>query len=257
MVSRWQREGEAWLASVEDELLEICARYGAEPLNVFEARYSFVVEVATERGALVLRSSPDPAGRFQAAAAQSLAQVGAGPKIYEIIDSPVGTWTVSERVTPGTTLGGYPFPLAAVGELLSRLVGAAPPMEEMPTLSEWLRGRLEDDELSDLAPGRDVAPKRHREHALELLADLGSGSGDGLCHGDASPGNLIIDRSGRPVFIDPRGVKGDAAYDVAVVALKTSSSAELGVRVAQLAKRAGVPLERVVPWVAIADAARV
>src|SRR5207248_777520 len=60
------------------------------------------------------------------------------------------------------------------------------PLPNMPRISTWLHERLANDNLSDVAPGRSVAPRSERERAISVLESLASNEVGGLCHGDAS-----------------------------------------------------------------------
>ncbi|MEV4161449.1 aminoglycoside phosphotransferase family protein [Nonomuraea dietziae] len=224
------------------------------------ARYGFVVEAHTDAGPLIMRASPDPNGAFQAGVAMRLAELGVAPRIHEVFQGEAGTWTVMERVTPGTTLAELPLSvesLPALGALLRPLVGQPAPLPGMPTLCGWLRRRLDEgDHLSDLAPGRTPAPQAQRTEALSILAELEGESADGLCHGDASTRNILAGPSGLLV-IDPRGVSGDIAYDVAVIALKARTHVPLPNGESVLADSVGVARDRTAAWFMVADAARV
>ena len=107
-----------------------------------------------------------------------------------------------------------------------------------------------------MPPASTGAPAE-REYALALLGDLEASGVNGLCHGDASPWNLLIGKDGRTVLIDPRGLAGEVEYDVAVVALKATTVLPLHVTVPYLATKVDVDPERVRTWTTVANAARV
>jgi streptomycin 6-kinase len=79
----------------------------------------------------------------------------------------------------------------------------------------------------------------------------------GLCHGDASPWNLLLSNDRRLMLIDPRGLAGEVAYDLAVVAIKAASVAPPAITAPYLAHQVEADPDRVLAWVSIADAARV
>jgi streptomycin 6-kinase len=250
VTARWPGRGERWLRDVEVELASLAARYGARPVDVFRARYGFVVAL-DRSGAppLVMRSTADPVGPLQAAAAEYLGEVGIGPVVHEVQVTDTGTWTVMDRVTPGVPVE-IGVGLADLAALLRPLVAEQPLVSGFPRLASWLRARLADNNLSDLAPGTAPAPLDERAHARALLADLGDGHAESLCHGDCSRDNVV--RSGVGLaLIDPRGVAGDIAYDVAVLAAKTGNSP------AGLAELVGVDSDRAQAWAVVAGAARV
>src|SRR4051794_22642221 len=81
---RWPALAPGWLEDAPDELARLCERYGGRPLRTFNARYGFVVEVATAHGPLIMRSTPDPLGMCQANVSRALSRMGVGPHIYEV-----------------------------------------------------------------------------------------------------------------------------------------------------------------------------
>jgi streptomycin 6-kinase len=257
VTNRWPERGQAWRSRVEAELSRLCTRYDAVPISVFPSRYGLVVEVSVNGSLLVMRSSPDPQGSFQAKVATALARLGVAPGIHEVIQSETGTWTIMDRILPGTTWIDAPSSLDAIAAMLQPLNGQPAPVSGMPSLTEWLASRLADDEPADLPHGRSPASPAQRKQAtgiLETLATVGSAS---LCHGDVSRRNVLADADGRLLLIDPRGVAGDPCYDVAVVAMKTAAGEEPLSRAGRLARLIGSDPERAQAWVTVADAARV
>jgi len=260
VVTRWPSRAPRWCAAVEQELADLCARYGARPTSVMNARFSYVVAVESRSASLVIRSTPDPTGPFQGRVATALADIGAAPRIHEIIETESGTWTVMERVHPGTPLADLDPSDSIVGTaaaLLRRLAGRPAPTPEMPTIHEWLRPRLRaGGDLNDLPPGQRPVSAERRHEALGILDDLVGVDTSGLCHGDTSPWNLLLRGPDQLMLVDPRGVAGEVAYDVAVLALKATDAPPM-VGAACLAKRVGISTERAQAWVTVANAARV
>lgn len=257
---RWPDIGPLWVAAVEPELVELCRRYEGRPVSVLAARYGFVVAVDAPVGTLVMRATPDPAGPDQATVSTALAELGVAPKVHESFSSDTGHWTVMDRVRPGMGVGnlrGSTLTAAALADVLRPLRDQSVPSIELPYLGDWLQSRLDDGELTDLAPGRAVAPSDERKRASSLLSELSKGAPKGLCHGDTSPGNLLSDDAKRLWWIDPRGVCGEVAYDIAVLALKTSMGHSPWRRMRNLAMEVGVDLDRVEAWATVALAARV
>jgi streptomycin 6-kinase len=135
-------------------------------------------------------------------------------------------------------------------------------VDGLPTISAWLRSRLGDAHLRDIAPMQSVAPLAERMHAEGILTTLAAASSEptALCHGDAHPGNVLVsaDRP-RVLLIDPRGMCGEVEYDLGVLALKVASYDHKAARTLarQLAARVGVDGERAAAWTMVAGAARV
>jgi streptomycin 6-kinase len=227
VTARWPSVGLQWSLCVEDEFRDLCARYRAEPVRLMTSRFGFVVSVVSNGHPLIMRSSPDPHGVYQAQVAHALADLQVAPRVHEVITSQTGTWTVLDRVVPGAPFLGTGFssdslvPLAA---MLRPIRDMPAPSPNMPSVADWLRARLEDDSLSELPLGFDMAPRSERDRALAILQDLVSEPIDKLCHGDASPWNVLTGPDGAALLIDPRGMAGEVAYDVAVVALSSGST---------------------------------
>lgn len=255
---RWPDRGPAWCSHVEDELAQLCTRYDAVPRSIFPARYGLAIEVGAKDSLLVMRSSPDPQGAFfQANVSTALAGLGVAPTVHEVVESATGTWTIMDRILPGTTLIEAPSSLDALATMLRPLNGQPAPVSEMPSLVDWLGSRLAADDLADIPPGRSPASPAQRKHATGVLEALAAEDAVSLCHGDVSRGNILTDADGRLWLIDPRGVVGDVSYDVAIAAMKTAAGAEPFDRAAELARLSGTDPERAQAWVVVADAARV
>ena len=74
------------------------------------------------------------------------------------------------------------------------------------------------------------------------------------------PGNMLVSAERpRVLLIDPRGMRGEVAYDIAVFSLKLSSYDLEAARelCRQLAAQSGVDSERAIAWITVARAARV
>ncbi len=258
--ARWPAHTRDWPTHVEAELLELCERYEAKPREVLPARYGFVVAADTADGGIVLRASADPRGPTQAEVARALAKLGAGPTVHEAIVTDDGTWTVLDEVRPGTPLAMTDLStvsLEALAVPLASINGQPAPIPGMPSIIDWLRTRLEDDELDDLAPGTTVAPVGVRRVAIDGLDELAATATLGLCHGDASLWNVLAHGQCDWKLIDPRGMGGEVSYDVAVLAFKIARHRPPALVGARLAQAVGVDPARVQTWMTIASTARV
>ena len=257
---RWPEIADAWAQHVETEFQALCDQYRATSHTVLPARYGYVVAIDTPNGPLVLRSSPDPHGRDQAAVARALAHLGISPTVHQTLATDHGTWTVLDRVLPGTSLiqsDPAAVSLDALFAPLAAMRHQPAPRADMPSILDWLCGRLKDDNVTDLRPGTTIAPADERETALNLLAELARDHTPGLCHGDASMGNLIASGTDRWMLIDPRGMTGESAYDVAVLAIRAARFHNSANLIPHIVKLADVTAERVGTWMTIANAARV
>jgi streptomycin 6-kinase len=257
---RWPAIAGAWAAQVEPELRKLCDRYDAIPTQVLSARYGFVVAADTPNGPIVLRSSPDPHGFEQAAVATALACLGIAPAVHETITADHGTWTVLDQVQPGTPIAAADPSTITLDSLFSPMAamnGQPAPITGMPSIAEWLRSRLQCDHLADLRPGTTVAPADERRIALDVLDSLANDLLPQLCHGDASLRNILADGQSGWKFIDPRGMTGEAAYDVAVLGTRVARYRPFQDLAPLLATAAQVDSKRVCAWMTVAEAARV
>jgi streptomycin 6-kinase len=256
---RWPDRAGQWCVDVAPEFQQLCHRYDAVPLAVMPGRYAFVVSVGTRHGSLIMRASPDPDGPNQAQVAQSLAALGIAPRVHEVLTTSIGTWLVMDQISPGTPLADLNFNAAypALRATLSTLCTGAPELPGLPSIVDWLRARLISGSNRDLAPGEEQASAEERVAALATLKSLEQGTPSVLCHGDASPWNFLADHEQRLWLIDPRGVRGEIAYDIAVVALKAAAFAPPVTTVRQLAADIGIRPDRAEAWMGVAIAARV
>ncbi|WP_412515840.1 aminoglycoside phosphotransferase family protein [Actinomadura madurae] len=215
-----------------------------------------MVEVETDTERLVMRSSPDPDALSQAKVSQRFAALGVGPEIREVEATESGVWTVAARVFPGYTLKNRFVPIEQLAAALHPLQGRRAPAH-LPTLTVWLSKRLQDDKAIDLPSGATAAPRAERQQAAQLLTQLTSQTTRLLCHGDTSSKNILTGPAGKLYLIDPRGLSGDVAYDVAVAAWKTAGNELIRTRAVRLAKLMGIDRERVEAWLTVAETARV
>lgn len=260
--ARWPQRGAAWSSAVSAELATLCTKLGVTQHGTYPARYAFVVHATSLTGAgLVLRSSPDPDAGHQAAVLRYLADADLAPPLHLVTTTPTATWTIADAVKPGTALrDATPEQRSHVDivTVLRRLAETRPGPPTAPDLVTWLRSRLVAPSVDDLPPNQGPAPEHERRAAVDALDAMEPPSVARLCHGDLSPGNALIGR-GRLWLIDPRGINGEPAYDIAVVALKACDDNPAAARpvAAALARSARADPARAASWVPIAAAARV
>ena len=260
--TRWPQRGAPWADALPAELDTLCDALGVTPRRTYTARFALVVQAATATGAaLVLRSSPDPDAGHQAAVLRRLADVELAPRVHAVEITPTATWSVTDSIEPGTPLRDATPNQRSRADLIAVLRTLAEDHngpEDAPDLAPWIRSRLTTSPLDDLPLAGGVATEAERRTALDLLDALEPPPAGTLCHGDLSPGNALIGRD-RLWLIDPRGINGEPAYDIAVAALKAANddpARALSPAVA-LADAAGADPERTARWVPIAAAARV
>jgi streptomycin 6-kinase len=260
---QWPARGEAWSRNVLAEFDQIARRYGAVFREIFKSRYGFVVGVDSPHGPLVIRGSADPLAAGQAAVVSALAAAGVGPQVREIQPTETGVWTVMDRVLPGDALADVGVTVADVvtlAETYRQVIGHVAPDPDLPSLTGWLHGRLVDDDLTDIPQWATVAPVDERRECLAILADLASDD-RALCHGDLSGWNVLLGPDQRMFLIDPRGLRGDPAYDAALIAAKfgmrTGNFPDPLAAAAEVASVTGLDQDRIDAWLRVAIAARV
>lgn len=247
--ARWPARGELWLASAAADVLSVCVRYSAAPVRVFPARFALVIAATAPGRSFVIRSTADPCGPQQAAAAKVLAELGIAPQVHEVMTSAAGTCVVMDEVQPG--MPAVSCTAGEIADLLRPLIEHPASVAELPPISAWLRQRLNCEDMGpDVDAGAIDPTDAERSNALTLLDALEGQEASAVCHGDVSLGNVLRGRD-RLHLIDPRGMTGDVEYDAAVVAIKAQLDAN------DLARRLHIDGSRVDAWVAIALAARV
>ncbi|MEU4377807.1 phosphotransferase [Pseudonocardia alni] len=209
---------------------------------------------------MILRSSPDPDAVHQAAVLEHLARADLAPAVHLVWHTEASTWTAMDAVTPGASFAEReprPRDLAAVATMLHALSTENGPLS-VPSILPWLRARLTDPPVDDQPPHRGAEPAAVRHAAIAVLDQLADGEPAGLCHADLSPPNVLHGQS-RLWLIDPRGMNGEAAYDLAVLALKLSyddlDTARALAR--SIAMSSQNDPDRADAWVTVADAATV
>ncbi|MBB4687400.1 phosphotransferase [Amycolatopsis jiangsuensis] len=258
--ARWPDRADAWLTTIGPELDALTRQHSATPQRVLPARYAFVVSATSPSGPLIFRATPDPQALKQAVVAKALGRLDVGPKIHLTTSTDTGSWTVMEQVTPGTPLADADpatLDFDALTRPLRAMVGQPAPSPDLPLITDWLRDRLSDDNLTELPAGEQVAPKAERVRALELLDDLAADMRPGLCHGDASPWNVLTGPGNRWKLIDPRGMQGEPEYDAAVMAYKLNNILSSSVAELNLGNADRLVLGRIAKWAVVAHASRV
>jgi streptomycin 6-kinase len=257
---RWPDRAHVWKQDAEREMWDICALYNARPRAVLPARFSFVVAADTpDGGGIVVRFTPDPDGPYQAHVAEALARLRVSPTVHVTLTTDTGTWLVLDEVRPGTPLADASAAQVSLDALTRHLIAMTgkPAPSDLPYIGDWLRDRLTAEKVTDLPPGATRAPLAERREAVAILDDLDARPVRQLCHGDVSPWNILMHGNDGWMLIDPRGMSGEVAYDVAVLSLKlTANNPNLAVT-SGLANAVGVDTTRTQGWLLVAHAARV
>lgn len=136
------------------------------------------------------------------------------PRLLEVLKID-GRWSIVSEYIGGKTLGSlmhdnperYDEYLRIFVEL--QLLVNEQKVDDLNTLTEKMTRRIPKTEL----------PAGRKAELMELLASMPVG--DRVCHGDFSPGNIIIAAYGTPYIIDWSHVtQGDPAADAALTFLR-------------------------------------
>lgn len=213
---------------------------------------SYVVAAGPER---VLKIAL-PGTAFENEVRTLRAAAGRGyPRLFR--HDPVRNATLTERL--GSSLRSLDFPVEEQIAIICRTLRQAwsvPVDPELPTGADkarWL-GEFIDAMWRDLD---EPCPSRVIDRAREFAADrIAAQTETVLVHGDAHPDNTLRDnRTGEFKFIDPDGMRADAACDLAVpmrewtAELLAGDPRTLGrERCACLSELAGVDPEAIWQW---------
>lgn len=255
----FREEGAAWLETLPACLTEVAEAWRLRVDPPFALSYNYVAPATRADGAAVVLkvSYPSREARNEAAALRAFAGRGAVPLLAH---EPAHAAMLLERLIPGQPLDSLADDaeasrIAAVA--LRRLLAPVPASHEFPSVADRCLGlvrlRARFDGAAGPFPPGPVA--RAEQHARELLA---SAPRPMLLHGDFHHGNVLSAGPGQWRVIDPKGLIGDPAYDVAAFlynpmpALSRHTDAALrqvlSTRLAIFAEELGVDRQRLRAW---------
>jgi len=200
--------GKAWLSDLKNQVDALSVTWGLSQLKpADDLSHHYVLSGFRESQPIILKLGPDINGLEQEAAAlKSFSGFGS----VGVLAKDQGALLL-ERAVPGTPLRSY-FPsrdseaTEIVCGVIKKLHQASPPEKgTFPHSRDWLLAL--DQNLDIPAPLLERA-RTLRDRLLE------TSSPDILLHGDLHHGNILQDKNGW-VVIDPKGVMGDPAYEVA------------------------------------------
>ena len=160
-----------------------------------------------------------------------------------------------ERLKPGTLLSGLPDDEQATSiaaQVMRQLWRPSPPGHQFPTVSNWASGLERLRERFAGATGPFSAPLVEKAETLfsELIGTMGAPV---LLHGDLHHDNILSAGREPWLAIDPKGVVGEAEYEVGAFVRNRLFSGPnperlLARRMDQLADELGFDRERIVGW---------
>jgi streptomycin 6-kinase len=162
---------------------------------------------------------------------------------------------VLERLRPGAPLSDIlddDQAASVAAALMTRLNRPAPPDHPFPTVVDWAAGLRRLRVRFDGGTGPLPAPLVEKAESLfsELIDTMGPPV---VLHGDLHHGNILSAEREPWVAVDPKGVVGEAEYEVGAflrnrLLVQSRPEAALARRVDRFATELGVDRERVVGW---------
>jgi streptomycin 6-kinase len=251
--------GEAWLAGLPAILADGCARWGLVLDLPFDLSYNYVAPAIGPGGRAVVLKSGVPCRDLTTEIAALRAYGGHGAVRLLDADADAGLLLL-ERVLPGTPLSALDDDDQAtlIGATAVRELWRPPPDgHAFPAVADWAAG------LGQLRPhfggSTGPFPVQLVDRAEGLFRDLLASAGPPeLLHGDFHHGNLLWSDGGRWVAIDPKGLVGERAFDLANFLCNPvdrlpgwpDRRARLARRADLLAERLDLDRRRVLGWAA-------
>ncbi len=256
IVSIWGAEGSAWLDRLPDLVDGYARRWSLESLEApFEQSYNYVL-AARRRGEPVVLKLGVP--RDEIRTEMAALQLRDGDGAVRVLEAdPENGALLLERLLPGEPLAA----LALADDAAATAIGAAclarwrrpvPRHHAFPTVADWGRGFERIRKRFD--GGTGPLPAGLTARADSLFAELLASSGPPVVlHGDLHHFNILSATREPWLVIDPKGVVGEAEYEVG--ALLRNPSPEIAAdpavaqrRVAQLGDLLGFDRQRIRDW---------
>lgn len=249
IIGIYGEKGKAWLSELPQLILALSLRFDLRDLKeVTPLSYNYLLSGFRGENPIILKLGLDHRGlKREAFALKCFADYGAIKVLFE-----EDGILVLERATPGTSLKGY-FPhkeeesIEIVCEVMQKLYQAhVPATNPFPHIKDWLSILDKDWNIPQ------AYLKKARELRDELLQSVNP---DVLLHGDLHHDN-ILQKGGGWVVIDPKGVMGEPAYEVAAFIrnpmpnlLSIHGASEIiQNRIAMFASLLNIPSKRILDW---------
>ena len=254
-------DGKAWLGRLPDLVERARVRWDlrlGEPFTTGAAAWAAPADLPDGTTAVLKISFQHDEARYEAIALR--AWHGRGVPL--LIDENQQDWALLlERVEPGTPLAHAPL---GVGERLAIAVDVqrqlldAPEPADVPDMGKVCAGWASLlEERAERWGGRGAHPEHLElvQGAAGLLRSLPTSDHPRVVvHGDLNPGNVLRARD-RWVAIDPKPMRGDAAYDLWPLLEQLEDpfatadpATTLHDRVTLVAHRSGLDLQRIAAW---------
>ncbi len=216
----YEEEGEAWLASLPERLATVAERYELSLGAPFALSYNYVCAATRRDGtAVVLKLSPPNQEYYTEVAAlrHYQATTHSTQACVALLEADAGAGLmILERILPGTSLHDLPDDdaIRIAAEVMLKLWRPLPPDHNFPTVAKWAKGlqRLRDEHDGGTGPLPAYLVARAEATYRELLA---SAPAPVLLHGDLHHDNILRATRVPYLAIDPKGLAGEPAYEVA------------------------------------------
>jgi len=193
LLERIQQHGRQWQLVIEDS---------------FETETSVISFVSRDERALVLKTVKTPGDEWNAG--QVLAAFG-GKGVVRVCEYTSGAMLL-ERLQPGTSLSeiGDDREATAILAGVMRQMSPREPPHGSPTVADWGKGFERYLDRGDEPISRNLVAL-----AQHVFGDLcASQTNARLLHGDLHHYNVLLDENRGWVAIDPKGVIGEAEYEI-------------------------------------------
>lgn len=254
-------EGDAWLRELPETIESCAARWSLEVGPPFlPLSYNYVATASRDDGEqFVLKLCFR--GDAEAATEREALRLFGGRGAVRLIDSDEERAALLlERLEPGTQLSELcdtddAGATSAAVSVMRSLLRPAPLVHEFPSVADWGRGFIRHRVNFNGTSGPLPAPLF--DEAEALFRDLNDSADEPvLLHGDLHHGNIIAARREPWLAIDPKGIVGEAAYEVGAL-LRNPNDRMLGWpnlprvmgrRIRQLSEELGIDRERIRGW---------
>ncbi len=210
----WGQSGADWLERLSTLVADIEERWSVRAGEPFDLSFHYVAPAVQEDGAEVVLKLGVP-GDDHLREVETLRSCGGSGAVRLLKSDTAAGAMMLERLMPGTHLGDLPDredAISIAANVMRRFWRPAPSEHPFPVVSEyegalkWLQRQLD-------VPGPLPKPLIERAEAMlrELLEDNNEPV---VLHADLHPWNILSAEREPWLAIDPKGVVGDAAYEL-------------------------------------------
>lgn len=249
LIGRYGPEGQRWLAQIPTLIASLAKAWGLSDLQPLpNLTYNYVLSGFKDGAPVILKLSITPEELVQEA---MLLKAFAGYGAVAVLAQQPGALLL-ERAIPGTTLKNY-FPqhenesIIIAAKVIQRLHQTPlSPSNNFTPVTSWLAAINPEAKIPASYLNKAIKLKNH------LLA---SAAPTILLHGDLHHDN-ILQHQNNWVFIDPKGVLGEPAYEVAAfirnpipeLLQQPNATQIIQHRIVAFADALQLPAERIYQW---------